>query len=200
MIEIGVNIGDGASGTLAGLISALTGEQMSAFNEVGGRAASNAAVAYHRDFDAAGGWRRKGSARSGRSSFGADVAKGWSFRTADREGAVIGNDADHYGFKVRGGTITPKRVEFLTIPMVDEARGRRVADYEIFTGRRLFRVKGKKALFEPLGKGQGVRAVYALVKQVTQQPWPDAVPPDELIAGAFSVAWRKEMADYIEGR
>lgn len=75
--------------------------------------------------------------------FGENVAQGWNFIESDAEGAVIGNNADYYGFKVRGGTIRPKRVSFLTIPLIPDAKGRRAADYEIYAGVRLFRPKGK---------------------------------------------------------
>ena len=198
MIELKVNLRDDVSPALAEIISSLTGPKREEFNEVGARAAVNAAKEYHREYDARGGWRGKGNSRTGRSNYGENVAQGWHFRTADVDGAVIENNADHFKFKVTGGRIIPKRVEFLTIPMVDEARGRRVKDYEIFSGRKLFRVRGKRALFELLGKGKGVRAVYALVKSVTQPAWPGALPPDDVLIGAFSNAWRNELVEHIE--
>jgi len=64
----------------------------------------------------------------------------------------------------------------------------------------LFRIRGKKALFEQTEAGgkRGVRAVYALVQQVTQGPWPGALPPDDELSQAFTKAWRDELADRIE--
>lgn len=58
----------------------------------------------------------------GKSEFGENVAQGWAFVSSDADGAVIGNNADYYGFKVRGGTITAKRVSALTIPLIPEAK------------------------------------------------------------------------------
>lgn len=89
MIQIQVNVGDAASPTLAALISSLTGAQAVDLNAVGGRAASNAAVKYHHEFDKAGGWRGKrymGTGRGDGSSFGADVARGWNY--TDRKSVV----------------------------------------------------------------------------------------------------------------
>lgn len=214
MIRLDVDITDGVSPTLAALIAAMEGSELRELNAVGGRAARNAVVDYHRRFDQSGGWRGKrfADAPSTGSSFGADVAAGWQFRTADETGATISNDADHFAFKVRGGTITPKRVSALTLPMIPEARGRRVADYELMFRTKLFQIRGKNALFERVGgqttgergtrrrtagstqiRTSSIRAVYALVKSVTQGPWKGAMPPEEDIATAFSMAWRNEM-------
>ncbi|MCW1885621.1 hypothetical protein OKA04_12855 [Luteolibacter flavescens] len=225
MIEIKVNVADGVSAVLASIISALTTPEMAELNEVGGRAASEAARKFSQEFDRAGGWRTSAyRTSSGPSRFGADVAAGWHFLTADPSGAVIYNDADHYAFRVRGGTIRPKRVSRLTIPLVPEARGLRVATYVQNTGRRLFTIPGRNALFERVDRdgttGErvisrtrgrhrdgsvemirrkgGIRAVYALLASVTLPPMPEAAPPDELLIVSFSTAWRNELADRIE--
>lgn len=219
MIQIGVNVTDGASQALRNIINGLTGQQATEINEGAGRAAMNAAVEYHREFDQAGGWRGKrylGSANNDGSSFGADVARGWYFIGADKGGATIANNADHYAFKVTGGTITPKRAKALTIPLIREAAGLYASVYQQNTGRRLFTIKGKNALFERTSqtttgsrgrRGQagttsirtsGLRAVYALVKSVTMGPWPRAVPDEDLIADAFVARWKAELAELIE--
>ena len=195
MITVKVDVNRSGERELSDLISRMTGPALAELNEAGGRAASTAAAGFARAFDSAGGWRT--SARfpsTGGSRFGGDVAAGWAFLVADQTGALIHNDATHYGFKVRGGTITPKRVKFLTIPMIREARGLRAETYEQNTGRKLFTIPGKKALFErtanggPKGKS-GVRAVFALVRRATQPAMPESLPPDEVIADAFSAAW-----------
>lgn len=196
-LSIKVNVDDGASDAVRKLIDALSASKIGELNEVGGRAASNAATDFHREFDASGGWRGPRSFESGRSDFGAAVARGWHFETSDNEGATISNNAEHYGFKVRGGMITPKRVSYLTIPLIPEARGRRARDYEIFARLKLFRPKGKDVLMEKTPNG-GVRGVYALLKSVTQRPWPDAIPPDGVLGDAFTEGWRLGLSDYIE--
>lgn len=221
MIELEVNVGGGASAMLRDLISKLTGPEMAELNAVGGRAAATAAAGFSRDFDARGGWRTsKRFPSSGASRFGADVAQGWAFLVADATGALIYNDADHYAFRVRGGMITPKRVQYLTIPLIPEAKGLRAETYVQNTGRKLFTIPGRNALFERAEGGEsvirrtqgrnrdgsverlrrksGIRAVYALVKSVTMPPMPQSVPTDEVIAGAFTEAWNDELAERID--
>ena len=203
MIQINVNVTDGASQALRNIINGLTGQQATEINEVAGRAAVNAAIKYHREFDQAGGWRGKrylGRANNDGSSFGADVARGWYFKGADKGGATIANNAEHFAFKVTGGTIKPKRAKFLTIPLIREACGLKVSEYASVyqqnTGRRLFRPKGKSVLMERTEDGKA-RSVYALVKSVTMGPWPRAVPDDDLIASAFVSRWKAELDELI---
>ncbi|MGE9267647.1 MAG: hypothetical protein ACQKBY_06085 [Verrucomicrobiales bacterium] len=198
MIKIHARVEDGASPALRRVIDALEGGKSAELNTVGGRAASEAAKDYHAAFSKAGGWRGRnylGSRKAG--EFGQNVSLGWQFESANGSGATISNNADYYAFKVRGGTIRPKRVSHLTIPMVSEAVGLRARDYEAEHKTRLFRVKGKKALFENDPR-RGFRAVYALVKEVTQEPWPEALPDDETLTTAFISGWRGALADMLE--
>lgn len=200
MIQISVNVTDGASQALRNLINSLSGQKLAELNEVGGRASVNAAIKYHREFDKAGGWRGKrylGSGRNDGSSFGSSVAAGWHFQSSDQTGAVIANNADFYAFKVTGGTITPKRANFLTIPLIREAAGIKAFEYQKRSGRRLFRPKGKDVLMERTEDGKA-RSVYALVKSVTMGPWPRAVPDEDLIATAFVARWKAELAEIID--
>jgi len=199
MLKVEVKVDDTASKSLRRLLSALDGEGMELLNEAGGRAANTAAIEYHEDYNDAKLWRGKrymsGPAKKP-GDFGQNVALGWNFRTANKAGATISNGAPYYRFKVTGGTITPKRAKALTIPLVPGAAGRRAKDYESATGNRLFKVKGKKALFEK--NGEGVRPVYALVARVTQAPWPNALPETEDLALAFEDAWLGGLEDLLE--
>lgn len=199
MIEIKVNVTDGASQTLRKLIAGISGPGMAALNEAGGRAAVLAAIAYHREFDKEGGWKGKrylGPSRNDGSSFGADVARGWNLASHSPDGAVIANAAQHYKFKVTGGTIVPKRVKNLTIPLIPEARGLYAAVYQQNTGRKLFTIPGKRALFEKTEDGK-IRSVYALVKSITMNPWPGALPPEAAIASAFVARFREELREIL---
>lgn len=199
MIEIKVNVTDGASPMLRAVIAALTGKESAELNEQGGIAARNAAIQYHREFDKSGGWRGKrylGKGPNEGGNFGSDVARGWSLESFNSGGAVIANDATYYSFKVRGGTIVPKRAKALTIPLIQEARGLRASVYEQNTGHQLFLSKSKNALMEKTDDGK-VRSVYALVKSITMGPWPNALPPDELIASAFAGKYREALAELI---
>jgi hypothetical protein len=214
MIEIRVSIDEAATGVPAEILGLLTGPEMTALNQRGARAARNAAQTFHQEFDNRGGWRRTGG---GPSQFGKDTAIAWKIATADKDGATISNEADHYAHKVRGGTIRPKRVSALTIPLVPEAKGLRARDFEIQFRTKLFRIKGKNALFARTeervtaerGRGRrsagastvrksSVRAIYALLKSVTQAPWPDAVPPGDLLGDAFLLEWRRAMIEQLD--
>lgn len=200
MLEVEVNLSDDATPALRSLIRALDSEERAELNQVGARAANTAAIDYHQAFNDEGGWRGAGYLTGpGRTpgDFGQNVALGWNFTAADKSGATITNNADYYAFKVTGGRIVPKRVSHLTIPMVPEAAGRRVRDYEAATGQILFRVLGKKALFEKTDNG-GIRAVYALVKEAIHSPWPEALPDDETLSSAFIEGWTGALADLLE--
>jgi hypothetical protein len=200
MLDVEVDIDDSVSPALQELIRDLDGDGVVKANEVGGRRANEAAAKYTREFRDNGGWRGSDyldgpNRKSG--EFGKNFAAGWKFQSASREGATISNNAEYYAFKVSGGRIVPKRASYLTIPMVSEAAGRRVRDYEGATGNILFRVLGKKALFEKTDNG-GIRAVYALVKEAIHQPWPDALPDDESLSSAFVEGWANFIANKFE--
>lgn len=219
MISLKVTLDNHLEEELALLLSLLSGPEAETLNERGGSAARDAAVAYHEDFDKGNGWRGKrylGPSQGEGGNFGSKVADGWSLESVTSGGAVIANDADHYAFKVRGGTITPKRAKALTIPIVPEAKGVRVANYQQNTGRRLFQVRGKQALFERIDsftsgargrRGQagastirtsGIRAVYLLLKSVTMGPWSGAVPPESILANAYTDAYREGLEEMIK--
>jgi hypothetical protein len=218
MIQINVNVTDSISPMLAEVISALSGSEAEDLNEAAGRAAVIAAIRYHREFDQAGAWKGKrylGPGSNEGTSFGASVAAGWHFMSADKDGATIGNEADNYAFKVTGGTITPKKAKALTIPLVLEAKGFKSAEYQTRSGKRLFTIKGKNALFERIDqvvtgsrgkrgrpgatpiKRSGIRAVYALMKSVTMGPWPGAIPDEEEIQKAFAETYIEGIEDII---
>lgn len=191
MITINVNISDGASPALQKIIAALTGPQAADLSEQGGIAARNAAMKYHREFDQSGGWRGKrylGKGPNEGTDFGSAVASGWNLESFTSGGAVIANGATYYRHKVTGGTITPKRAQFLTIPLIQEAKGMKAFVYQATTGKRLFRPKGKFVLMEKTDDGKA-RSVYALVKSITQGPWPNAVPPLDDIGKAYTAQY-----------
>jgi len=225
MIKIRVNVADGATPALKELISMLTGSQAAQLNGVAGRAAVLEATRYHREYDDRGGWENRSLPTHGpgrdRTGFGKQVADSWNVAKVDSDGVTISNDAPHLGHKVRGGTIRPKRVSALTIPMVPEAHGRRASEYERDFGVDLFTIKGRNALFERT-KGIGsesvlnrtygkrrngqreqiaargkIRAVYALTRSVTHDPWKGALPPEEDLREAFANAWRTEMIERL---
>ena len=200
MMDIEVNVKDEVSPSLQFFLDALDGEKLSDLNAVGGRSSNNAAIEYHDQFNQSGGWKGlryiDGPGRNS-GDFGQNVALGWNFQSADKTGVTISNNADYYAFKVTGGTIIPKRVKALTIPLVPDAMGRRAADYVSITGHRLFTIPGKNALFQA-EEGGGVTAIYALVKKAVHKPWPGALPDDETISEAFIEGWLGAFTDEFE--
>ncbi|QJE95966.1 hypothetical protein [Luteolibacter luteus] len=224
-MKVTVSLTDGAGPKMKRLISMLTGEQATALNAVAGRAAVLRSAEYHRIFEARGGWENPALPTHGpgreSTGFGTKVADSWFLSVADRDGATIANDAPHLGHKVRGGKITPKRVQFLTIPVVPEAHGKRAVDYEMDYGTDLFTIKGRMGLFERAKTGSEsvinrtygrrkngqkiqisarghIRMVYAFSKGVDQTPWPGALPPTGDIKKAYGVAWRRELIDKLK--
>ena len=224
-MNVTVSVTDGASPQMTRLISMLTGEQAAALNSVAGRAAVTRAADYHRVFEARGGWENPALPTHGpgreSSGFGTKVADSWHLSSSDKAGATISNDAPHLRHKVRGGVITPKRVSFLTIPMVPEAHGKRAAQYERDYGTDLFTIKGRNGLFERAKEGTEsvvnrtygkrkngqkvqisarghIRMVYALTKRVEHEPWKGALPPEGDIKKAYGVAWRRELIDKLK--
>ena len=198
MLKIEAKVTDGVSDALKAFIATLDTDKRTGLNQAAGQAANTEAQQSMHAFNQAGGWRGKrymtGPGRR-QGDFGADIADGWNFRTASKDGATISNGAPYYRFKVTGGTITPRRAKALTIPMLPEAVGRTAREYETDTGNRLFTIKGKKALFRK--DGESVKAVYALVARVKQDPWPRALPNTERLAKEFTAAWKRGLDNII---
>ena len=155
-----------------------------------------------------------------KTGFWADVAAATGVTSADASGAVVSVAEERFRIQLFGGTIVPKKAKALTIPLVKEARGMFVRDYERATGRKLFSLPGVNILFERAGanadrstfgdqrgrtrikgrtKGIGIRArtplraVYALAKSATILRDPDAMPPTEKLAAAL----KEEAEDFI---
>lgn len=216
-MKLNVNVTDGASPVLKKVIAMLSGPERTALNEQGGRASVVEAIAYHREYQAAGKWKGGGYLGSNGDSgrFGENIANGWHFRSATDGDAIIDNDAAYFRHKVLGGKILPTGGrKFLTIPLIAEARGMTARGYSDTYGK-LFCVKGKRALFERVGgattgargrKNQAgassiqrstIRAVFALVRSVTHNPWPGAMPPSDRIATAFVLKYRQALTDIL---
>jgi hypothetical protein len=129
-------------------------------------------------------------------------------------GAIVTIAEARFAVHLYGGTIKPTGGRSaLTIPLIPEARAKRVREYEAATGRKLFRVgrvlmertltatapaltpqkvtvmrNGTYRKINSSAKG-GVRAVYALKPSVTLKPDPQALPPqDKLISALVDTA------------
>lgn len=154
-----------------------------------------------------------------KTNFWKQVADATVMTEATAAGAVVSIAETRYRIHLFGGTIKPTGGrKFLTIPLVKEAHGRRVAEYESATGRKLFRLGRTNLLMERtdngtssltkagegtvktrsgfkkvnLGARTQMRPVYALKTSVTIKQDPNALPDRQKLVAALSetaTAW-----------
>lgn len=105
---------------------------------------------------------------------------------------VTGSDAfiniDKVGIALRyfGGTVRPRKAKFLTIPVADEAQGRRAREFSntsIIVNKRT-------------GKGvikSGDRVLFALTKEATSNPDPTVLPEDKTLLNDMTAALNREL-------
>lgn len=220
-MKIEIEIKDTASDLLKSAINNLEGPKRKQNNEVAAYSAALYAREIMQEFNDQGGWKGPRYMRStapgvGSGKFGATVAKRWEPAEISADGATIRNDAPYYRFKIDGGTIKPWRAKALTIPLIPGAKGVSAAEYQGYTGRKLFTIRGRNALFERVGgqitgsrgrrgragatliKTSQIIAVYALVKSVTIDPMPEALPDKELLTEEFTSSWMESMLEDLE--
>jgi|SRR5215475_2895780 len=123
--------------------------------------------------------------------FAQNVVQGWQRPVVSGDSVTIRNTFGLLDWKIRGGTITPKRAKALAIPLIPAARGLYASEYPAARGQQLFR-EGS-ALFQVMG-GRA-EAVYALARSVTQGPWPGAMPQDNDIRQAFTEATQQYLEE-----
>lgn len=149
-----------------------------------------------------------------KTNFWKDVADATVMTEATETGATVTIAEAHYRIHLFGGTIKPTGGrKWLTIPLVREAHGRRVREYEKQTGRKLFRLPGRKVLMERtghgsdsflaanstdtirgkngyrkvgIGGGSTLRAVYALAGSARIKQDPRALPTQEQLLSALN--------------
>lgn len=152
------------------------------------------------------------------SNFWKRIAAATRVNSVTDSGAKVVVGTNQFNIHLFGGTILPgPGKKALTIPLVAEAVGKRARNYEADTGKKLFTIRGKKALFErtgtPTGEAlvgrvrrrngtsksvglvtrTGVRPVFALVNSAKIKRDDDALPPD----GALLNALQEEADDFI---
>lgn len=196
-LSVSYSVTDEFSPTLNSLLSLLDERGREELNQIASRETVNAVKEYHRDFEENGGWENPALSTHGpgrkKTGFGNTITRSWFEVETSFDGFRIGNDAPFYAHKVRGGTITPKRAQALTIPLVPEAHGVRASDYP----NKLFIPKGKSYLAEKVGDSE-IRAVYALKKSVTHKPWEGALPPEDLISESVTNSYLERIGEAID--
>ncbi|MGJ8674062.1 hypothetical protein [Rubritalea sp.] len=131
------------------------------------------------------GWRKLG--------WWADVANDVALTDVSDSGATVTVANGAFALRQRGDVIRPVEAGSLTIPNVEEAYGKSVAEYEQETGRKLFRPAGARYL--AYGDGESVTLVYFLTQQVTITADPHALPP----VADLTAALNEEVEVYLEG-
>src|SRR5260370_18657594 len=121
--------------------------------------------------------------------FWQQVVAGWQDPVVSGKKVTITNTFGLLKWKTTGGTITPKRARMLTIPLVPDAKGLTVAEYEAEEGTPLFRAGN--ALCRRIGKR--LEAIYALKESVVQAPTEGAMPPDDQIKKVFTDSVRQQI-------
>jgi hypothetical protein len=121
-----------------------------------------------------------------RTNFWNTVAGATALTEVTDAGAVVSIAERRFRIHLFGGTVRPTGGrKWLTIPLVAEAHGRRVSQYEADTGRKLFIPKGGRVLMEKTDE-RTVRAVYALRRQATVPKDERALPPMRDLARALT--------------
>jgi len=116
---------------------------------------------------------RKNAREKGGRRFWNDVAKATRLKSVNDSEAVVECDHVAGAFKHAGGVIKAKNASALTIPISEEAKGKRAAEFEM-GGKQLFRPKGTSVL--GYSENGEFHPLYALRKSVFQKPdpwWPD---------------------------
>lgn len=95
---------------------------------------------------------------------------------------------------VRDVTIRPRVTKALALPMHALAYGKRPAEMEQDTGRRLFRPKGSRVLAAAKPDGKGLDVMYLLSGAVFQKKDPTLLPKE----GAITFALERAAINAIE--
>lgn len=146
-----------------------------------------------------------------RTNFWGDIAEATSLGQVTSEGADVNVADSRFRIHLFGGVIKPTGGrKFLTIPLIREAHGLRVREYERTTGRKLFKPRNSNVLMERTDEGTSsfsggsgtvrtrggfrsvnirsastVRPVYFLARQSKIHADPRALPPTDQLIGAL---------------
>lgn len=160
------------------------GQDLSSVLDGAGHAAADYLRAYHGKMD----WRGP-RYMSPSLGFAQKVVAGWQDPVVSGNRVTITNTFGLLSWKLTGGTITPVNAQWLTIPLVSEAKGKSVAEFRAGSSTPLFRAGN--ALCQKIS-GQLV-AIYALSKGVTQAPTKGAMPTNEALATVFVSAAKAQL-------
>ncbi|MEI7825526.1 MAG: hypothetical protein WCI01_09505 [Chlorobiaceae bacterium] len=123
--------------------------------------------------------------------FWPSIARLTQVTSASDSGAVV--QCLHFAgyHKEHGGPIKAKNSEFLTIPLIPSAMGKRVGEWQMDNGARLFRPgpKGNKKRVLCFVKDGELTPVYALTKETKpQSPEPWWPQPEQVLDAGVMLA------------
>ena len=95
-----------------------------------------------------------------------------------------------------GGTITPKKSKYLTIPVSSKSRSKRARE---FSGLVYVKRRGTAGILG-LPDGEKIDALYVLKKSVTQRPDPTVLPKQREIESGASKAIDALVKSILKGR
>lgn len=124
----------------------------------------------------------------------AGVADATQLTEVNEAGATV-TIAHREGFAIRarGGDIRAREAKNLTIPLIEAAYGKSVAEFRQSTGHKLFRPAGARYLAFTDDGGESITPAYFLTPKVTI-PKDDAALPD---SDALASALVEEAEDYL---
>lgn len=105
---------------------------------------------------------------------------------------------DHIGIAQRyyGGLLRPKKAKRLTIPISDEAQGRRASEIsDLF----YLRLRNGKEFLARRDSGGGLDFLYVLKAQVQQDPDPSVLPTDEEYFDAIAQSLDDTLGGLTDG-
>ena len=115
----------------------------------------------------------------------------WKAQEMTSRSSVLMNRWPGLAHKVTGGTIRPVRAKRLAIPLVPAAHGLSPRTY----GKTI-------APLFPMGNSlapRGGKPAYALAREVTHRPWPDALPPEKVYMLPYSEEIVDRTIKHLEG-
>ena len=149
-----------------------------------------------------------------KTNFWNQISDATAMTEATDIGATVTIAESRFRIQLFGGTIKPTGGrKWLTIPLIKEARGLRVSEYEAKTGHKLFRLPGTRVLVERSEDGNRsliagekislrrnggnfrkvnirarskIRTVYALATEAHIQKDPRALPPQDKLITALT--------------
>lgn len=106
-------------------------------------------------------------------------ARGATNSGVDGGKAYVSIDHEGIGLRLLGGTVKPRRGKYLTIPVADEAIGKRVGEFDDLTW--IFNKRTQTGVVLRQGK-----VLYALTKSTTHKPDPTVLPTTDVLQTAVT--------------